>query len=107
MPLSYGDGVWWVRGKLATPLDGSGLSLAAASDRIAAGGLEFDISQAAGTGEFRPLARLTLDTPVADGLDVSFDPTQNSAPGVRLYPGWLTDFRRAAYLRSREGRNAD
>jgi len=26
---------------------------------------------------------------------------------VRLVPGWLADFRRAAYRRSREGRNAE
>jgi hypothetical protein len=107
MPLEYGDGVWWVRARLTTPIAAAGLSLAAASDQIAAGGLEFEIAQAAGTAPFRPLARLTLNSPVDPDLDVSFDPTQNTAPGVRLYPGWLTDFRRAAYLRSREGRNAD
>jgi hypothetical protein len=26
---------------------------------------------------------------------------------VRLVPGWLADFRRAAYRRSREGRESD
>ena len=28
-------------------------------------------------------------------------------PGVKLLPGWLTDLRRAAYRRSRQGRGAE
>jgi hypothetical protein len=107
MPLRYRDGLWWVRARMTTVLDAAGLPLSAAEDRIAGGGLEFDIEQAAGTGEFHPLAKLTLSARAPRGEDVSFDPTRNSAPGVRLFPGWLTDFREAAYRRSREGRDAE
>ncbi|MCZ8378331.1 phosphodiesterase [Mycobacterium sp. CPCC 205372] len=108
MPLRYGDGLWWVRARMTTVLDVAGLPLSAAEDRIAGDGeLEFDIEQAAGTGEFHPLATLTLRARAPKGEDVSFDPTHNSAPGVRLFPGWLTDFREAAYRRSREGRDAE
>ncbi|MGA5462868.1 phosphodiesterase [Mycobacterium sp. NPDC050041] len=107
MPLRYRDGLWWVRARMTTVLDVAGLPLSAAEDQIAGGGLAFDIEQAAGTGEFHPLATLTLQARAPEGEDVSFDPTRNSAPGVRLFPGWLTDFREAAYRRSREGRDAE
>jgi hypothetical protein len=108
MPLRYRDGLWWVRARMKTVLDVAGLPLSAVEDRIAGGGeLEFDIEQAAGTGEFHPLAKLTLHARTPEGRDVSFDPTRNSAPGVQLFPGWLTDFREAAYRRSRHGRDAE
>lgn len=107
MPLRYRDGLWWVRARLTTALDVAGLPLSAAEDQIAGGGLSFDIEQAAGTGGFHPLATLTLQARAPKGEDVSFDPTRNSAPGVHLFPGWLTDFREAAYRRSREGRDAE
>jgi hypothetical protein len=75
-------------------------------DQISSGGIDFDIEQAAGTGDFLPLARLTLRhvDPTCD--DIAFDPALHSDPEVKLVPGWLGDFRRAAYRRSREGRDA-
>ena len=68
---------------------------------------QFDIEQAAGTGDSRPLARLSLREVVPPGRDIAFDPTLHSPPGVKLLPGWLTEFRRAAYQRSRQGRDAE
>ena len=107
MPLRYQGGVWWVRARLSTVIDTPGLSLATVADQIASGGIDFDIEQAAGTGDFLPLARLTLRhvNPTCD--DIAFDPTLHSDPEVELAPGWLGDVRRAAYRRSREGRDAN
>jgi hypothetical protein len=106
MPLRYQGGVWWVRARLATVIDTPGLSLAAVADQISSSGIDFDIEQAAGTGDFLLLARLTLRNvdPTCD--DIAFDPALHSDPKVKLVPGWLGDFRRAAYRRSREGRDA-
>lgn len=106
MPLRYEDGVWWVRAHLTTKLDRPGLSLDTVTDQLARGDLQFSIDQAAGTGHFAHLARLTLSEVIPPDKDIPFDPTLNTAPGVSLAPGWLTDFRRAAYRRSREGRRA-
>src|SRR4029079_392310 len=107
MPLRYQGGVWWVRARLSTVIDTPGLSLATVADQIASGGIDFDIEQAAGTGDFLPPARLTLRhvNPPCD--DIAFDPTLHSDPEVELAPGWLGDVRRAAYRRSREGRYAN
>ena len=83
---------------------GTGLALDTVRDRIVSGGLHIDIEQANGTHDFQPLGRLTFDEviPTDDPAhDVSFDPTLHGAPGVTLLPGWLTDFRRLAYRRSR------
>jgi hypothetical protein len=107
MPLAHGGGRWWVQARLATHIGQVGLSLDTVRDRIATNGMEFDIEQAAGTGGFRPLARLTLHTLAADVGDLAFDPTVHSHPDVALSPGWLTGFRQAAYRRSREGRDAE
>ena len=110
MPLGYEGGVWWLRARMASGMDGAGLSLDTITDRIGRGGVQFDVEQASGTGGFRPLARLSLDEviPTDDpASDVSFDPTLHCPPGVQLLPGWLTDFRRLAYRRSRRGRQAD
>ena len=107
MPLGFRGGVWWLRARLATIIDGPGLSLDSIADQIGCGGIDFDIEQAAGTGDFRPLARLSLREVVPPGRDLAFDPTLHSPPGVKLLPGWLTDFRRAAYRRSRQGRDAE
>ncbi|MGV0835690.1 phosphodiesterase [Mycolicibacterium thermoresistibile] len=106
MPVRHQDGIWWIRGRVASEFDESGLSLDAVRARIAEGGMVFDIEQAAGTGEFRPLARLTLRDLIT-GRDISFDPILHTAAGVQLVPGWLADFRRAAYRRSRQGRDAE
>lgn len=107
MPLRHQGDVWWVRGRLVTELDGPGMSLDTIKDRLSRGDLTYDIEQAPGTGAFEPLARLTLGEVIPPDHDVSFDPTLNSAPGVELSPRWLTSFRRAAYKRSREGRDAE
>ena len=107
MPLGFRGGVWWLRARLATIIDGPGLSLDTITDQIGRGGIDFDIEQAAGTGDFRPLARLSLREVVPPSRDLAFDPTLHSPPGVKLLPGWLTDFRRAAYRRSRQGRDAE
>jgi hypothetical protein len=106
MPLRYQGGVWWVRARLSTVIDTPGLSLATVADQITSGEIDFDIEQAAGTADFLPLARLTLRNvdPTCD--DIAFDPALHSDPEVKLVPGWLGDFRRAAYRRSREGRGA-
>jgi len=81
------------------------LSLDTIRDQIASGGVEFNIEQAAGTGGFLPLARLTLRHLDPSSDDVAFDPTLHSDP-VQLTPRWLSAFRRAAYRRSREGSDA-
>ena len=55
MPLRYEGGVWWVRARIVTDLGAPGLSLVAMKDQIDSGEVDFDIEQAAGTGEFLPL----------------------------------------------------
>ena len=107
MPLRFDDGVWWVRAQLATEIETPGLALDSICSRIRSTGVEFDIEQAAGSGDFLPLARLTLHTLTPDRTDVAFDPTVHSDPAVQLLPQWLTTIRRAAYRGSREGRDAE
>ena len=75
-------------------------------NRIDSGGVDFDIEQAHGGGGFSPLARLTLRHLDPSSDDIAFDPVLHSDEDVRLVPGWLADLRRAAYRRSREGRDA-
>jgi hypothetical protein len=104
MPLRFNGGVWWVRARLASDIETPGLSLDVIRDRIDSDGIDFDIEQAAGRGGFSPLARLTLRHVDPSRDDVGFDPVLHSDEDVRLVPGWLADFRRAAYRRSREGR---
>jgi len=70
--------------------------------QIASGGVEFDIEQAAVTGGFLPLARLTLRHLDPSRDDVAFDPTMHTDPEVQLAPRRLSDFRRAAYRRGRD-----
>ncbi|MGE2690145.1 phosphodiesterase [Mycolicibacterium pulveris] len=106
MPLQYRDTPWWVRAHLVTDLGGRGLSLDAIRDQLDTAGVVFDIDQAAGTGGFRPLARLTLRHTDPSNDDIGFDPTVHSDPDVTLLPRWLGEFRRAAYRRSRQGRDA-
>jgi len=107
MPLRYRDHLWWVRATLVAGMDTGGLSLDAFQDGIASGGIEFDIEQAQGTGPFLPLARLTLRHPDPSCDDVAFDPALHSHDDVTLAPRWLGDIRRAAYRRSRQGRDAE
>ncbi len=109
MPLHYGGRNWWLRGRMVTDIGGAGLSLAGIRNAIARGGIEVELDQARGSGEFTPLGRLTM-TRVLDaerGEDVSFDPVLNTAPGLRLHPWWLAGLRAHAYQRSRRGRDAD
>jgi len=105
MPFSHEDGVWWIRARLTTEIQVAGLPLDAIRSHLRSTGVEFLIEQAAGTGGFLPLARLTLHRP--HGEDISFDPIVHTDPAVRPLPQWLTDFRRATYRRSREGRDAE
>ncbi|WP_156614117.1 phosphodiesterase [Mycobacterium sp. 852002-51961_SCH5331710] len=107
MPLRFHDGLWWVRARLATRIDAPGLSLDAVEQQIDADGLTFNIDQAPGTGAFRPLARLTLRHVDPSCDDIAFDPAMHSDPEVELAPRWLGDFRRSAYKRSRQGRDAE
>jgi hypothetical protein len=107
MPLRYQGSVWWVRARLVTDLDTPGLSLDRMRDQIDSGGVDFDIEQAEGRRGFLPLARLTLRHVDPSCDDIAFDPALHSDRDVKLVPAWLGDFRRAAYRRSREGRNAE
>jgi hypothetical protein len=108
MPLSYGGKKWWLRARIETEVDGAGLSLEDVRQRIENGGVEVSLDQACGSSSFQQLARLSLTKVVElqSGQDVSFDPVLNTAPGVKLYPGWLADLRASAYARSRGGREA-
>jgi hypothetical protein len=106
MPMRFERSVWWLRARLVTDLGASGLSLDAVRDRIDSGQVDFNIEQAPLTGAFQPLGLLTLRHVDPSCDDIGFDPILHSYPGVGLVPRWLTDFRRAAYRRSREGRNA-
>ena len=108
MPLEYRGDLWWVRARMVTDIAAVGLALDSVVDALSAGEIEFCVEQARGTDGFQQLARLRLTAvrPVTESdEDVSFDPVRNTAPGVRLWPQWLRDFRRLAYRRSREGRD--
>lgn len=111
LPLHHQDGLWWIRARMTTPIEGSGLSLEAVRQRINKDGLVFDIEQACGNADFEPMAtlRLTEVVPLAQeaGHDVAFDPVRHTAPDVRVWPEWLRNFRALAYRSSREGRDAE
>jgi hypothetical protein len=107
MPLRYQGSLWWLRARLATKLDAPGLSLDAIRDQIESGSVRFDIDQAPGRGGFRPLAQLSLRHVDPSRDDIAFDPALHTDSEVELAPSWLADFRRAAYKRSREGRDAE
>jgi hypothetical protein len=110
MPLGYRGGVFWLRARMRTPVDGDGLSLDVIRERIAVDAVEFTLEQANGTGPFRDLARLTFDRALTGdepGCDTPFDPTVRSGTEVTLLPRWLTSVRRSAYRHSREGRGAE
>ncbi len=104
MPLGYRDGTWWLRARLSTPVGGFGVALGSIGDQIERDRVCFELDQARGTADFRPLARLVL-TGLDHGKDVSFDPVINTAPGVHLRPRWLAELRAQAYRGSRDGRN--
>jgi hypothetical protein len=108
LPLRCNDELWWVRAHTVTRIEDRGLSLDTISDQIRTG-IEFDIEQAHGTGEFTPLARLTLDKVITaddqDHDDVAFDPVRHTNPDVQIWPDWLRQLREVAYRSSREGRD--
>ncbi|MGV0790500.1 phosphodiesterase [Mycolicibacterium sp. XJ1819] len=107
MPLRYRGTSWWVRARLVSEVDAAGLSVEGIAEQIASRGVVFDVEQAAGSGEFLPLARLTLRFVDPSRQDIAFDPVLHSHDDVELAPRWLREFRRAAYLRSRQGRAGD
>jgi hypothetical protein len=106
MPLRYHGDTWWVRARLVTKIDEPGLSLDTIRNQIDSGAIDFDIEQAHGASGFSPLARLTLRHLDPSNDDIAFDPVLHSDDDVQLVPGWLAGLRRAAYRRSREGRDA-
>lgn len=108
MPLEHEGKLWWIRARLSTAMGHGGLALSAVRERIENGGLQFDIEQACGGEEFRPLATLRLTEVIkADeaGQHIAFDPVRHSAPGVAVWPGWLREVREEAYRGSRQGRD--
>jgi len=105
MPLRFQGGVWWVRARLSTEINAVGLSLCDIEEQIDLETVSFVIDQAAGAGPFRPLGRLTLRHVDPSQDDIAFDPVMHTESEVALTPEWLTDFRRAAYRRSRKGRD--
>jgi hypothetical protein len=107
MPLRYRGRVWWLRARLTTEISTDGLALDTIESEINSDEIQFDIEQAAGRGEFRPLARLTLRRVDPSRDDIAFDPTLHRDCDVQPLPRWLADLRRAAYRRSREGRDAE
>lgn len=106
MPLRYRGRVWWVRARLASEIDTGDLALDTIEREINSDGIQFDIEQAGFREEFRPLARLTLRNVDPSCDDIAFDPALHTDCDVQLLPRWLADFRRAAYRRSRQGRDA-
>ncbi len=105
MPLRYRGRVWWVRARLSSDISADDLALDTIETEIDSRGIQFDIEQAPGRGEFRPLARLTLRHVDPSRDDIAFDPALHCDRDVQLVPRWLADIRRAAYRRSREGRH--
>jgi hypothetical protein len=108
VPLRYREINWWLRARIATKIDGVGVSLASVRDQLDRGEIEVELDQARGASYFCPLARATLTNVLTTQLgdDVSFDPVRYTAQGVELYPRWLADLRARAYDRSRERREA-
>src|SRR5690348_3134807 len=72
MPLRYRGRVWWLRARLVTDLDATGLGLDAVEDQINSGGIQFNIEQANTRGEFSPLAQLTLRNVDPSCDDIAF-----------------------------------
>jgi hypothetical protein len=109
MPLRYQGSNWWLRARLTTPINGSGVSLGSLRNQLQSGPIDVTLDQACGAAQFDELGHLTLHGLLVapHGEDVAFDPVLHTAPGVQLYPGWLAGLRRSAYDRSRDGRDAD
>ncbi|WP_297593516.1 phosphodiesterase [Mycobacterium sp.] len=109
MPSHFQGNNWWLRARTPDDIGGTGLSLDSIRERLERGKIEIALDQACGSGDFTPLAHLTLTTAVDPERhqDVSFDPVVNTAPGLSLRPRWLADLRARAYRQSRDGRKAD
>jgi hypothetical protein len=105
-PLRYRGTNWWLRARVATPIDGFGLTLDGIRSTLGHSEIVVDIEQGGAASEFTPLARMTL-THATRGRDISFDPVLHTASGVEMYPHWLADLRAHAYAQSREGRGED
>ena len=54
LPLGFRGGVWWLRARPATIIDGPGVSLDTITGQIGRSGIDFDFGQAAGTGDSGP-----------------------------------------------------
>jgi hypothetical protein len=108
MPLRHGGHNWWLSARMANEIKGSGVSLDDVRDELSSGRVRFDIDQARGTEDFRPLATLTVEgvLPPGEAHDVAFDPVLHLAHGVELMPRWLAHLRAQAYDGSRHGRHA-
>ncbi|OBB88606.1 phosphodiesterase [Mycobacterium colombiense] len=109
MPLHFQGNNWWLRAGTSNEIGGPGLSLDSVRSKLARSNIEVALDQACGSGDFTPLARITLTTaldPERDH-DVSFDPVLNTPPGLSLHPRWLADLRARAYQHSRDGRDAE
>ncbi|MCW2557979.1 MAG: hypothetical protein JWP55_1943 [Mycobacterium sp.] len=108
MPLRHGGHNWWLNARMVNDINGSGVSLDDVRDELSSGRVQFDIDQARGTEDFRPLAKLTVEgvLPSGEAHDVAFDPVLHVADGVELMPQWLAHLRAQAYDRSRHGRHA-
>lgn len=109
MPLHYQGNNWWLRAQTSSEIGGPGLSLDSVRSTLERSNIEVTLDQACGSGDFTPVARITLTTaldPERDH-DVSFDPVLNTAPGLSLHPRWLADLRARAYRHSRDGRDAE
>ena len=108
MPLRHGGQNWWLHARMVNDFNASGVSLDDVRDQLRSGRVEFDIDQACGMEDFRPLAKLTVEgvLPSDEAHDVAFDPVLHVADGVELMPQWLANLRAQAYDRSRHGRHA-
>lgn len=108
MPLHYQNNNWWLRARTSRETGGPGLTLDAVRSKLERSNIEVTLDQACGSGDFTPLARITLTTALdpEHDRDVSFDPVLNTAPGLSLHPRWLADLRARAYRHSRDGRDA-
>ncbi|ORV14613.1 hypothetical protein [Mycobacterium celatum] len=108
VPVRYQQQLWWIRAKLITEIPDRGVTLESIRNHIDDGGIVFAIEQAGPTGAFGMLGQLTLNRVLAgdEARDLVFDPTIHSPADVALAPGWLTELRRGAYGRSRQGRDA-
>lgn len=108
MPLRYRQSYWWIRARLITEIADGGVSLDSVRTQVDDGGLMFAVEQARGTGSFEMLGQLTLNRLLTgdEARDLVFDPTIHSPADAGLAPAWLTELRRGAYGRSRQGRDA-